>query len=98
MVIAREQLAGYLGQEPSRVHLEGPSVHLPSDQATPFGLLLNELATNAAKYGALSRPGGKVTIAWEAIQADRGQRLGLCGPRWVDHGSTDRRQMGSAAT
>src|SRR5262249_5427042 len=38
--IAREQLAPYLIDKPSRrVRLEGPSVHLSSDQATPFGLL-----------------------------------------------------------
>jgi two-component system, chemotaxis family, CheB/CheR fusion protein len=81
--IAREQLAGHLGQESSRIHLKGPAVHLASDQATPFGLLLNELATNATKHGALSRPGGKVTITWEAIQAERGQRLRLV---WTETG------------
>jgi two-component system CheB/CheR fusion protein len=83
MAIAHEQLAGHLGQDPSRVRLEGPSVHLSSDQATPFGLLLNELATNATKYGGLSRPGGRVNITWEAIQADRGQRLRLI---WTETG------------
>jgi two-component system CheB/CheR fusion protein len=81
--IAREQLAGYLGEKPSRVRLEGPSVQLSSDQATPFGLLLNELATNATKYGSLSKPTGQVRVAWEVIQADRGQRLRLV---WTEKG------------
>jgi len=81
--IAREQLAGYLGEEPSRVRLEGPTVHLSSDQATQFGLLLNELATNAAKYGALSRSEGSVSMTWEVIQADRGHRLRLI---WSEKG------------
>jgi two-component system CheB/CheR fusion protein len=83
MAMAREQLAGYLGQEPSRIRLEGPSVHLSSDQVTPFGLLLNELATNATKYGALSRPAGRVTLTWEVIQADRGHRVRLV---WTETG------------
>jgi two-component system CheB/CheR fusion protein len=83
MAIAREQLAGYLGEEAPRVRLEGPPVHLSSDQATPFGLLVNELATNATKYGSLSTPAGRVTVTWELIQADRGRRLRLV---WTEKG------------
>jgi len=81
--IAREQLAAYLGRHSSRVRLQGPLVPLPCDQATPFGLLLNELATNATKYGALSASGGRVTMTWEVIQADRGHRLRLV---WTERG------------
>jgi len=81
--VAREQLAGYLGEDPGRVRLEGPAVHLSSDQATAFGLLLNELATNAVKYGALSKPAGRVTMTWEVIQGDRGHRLRLL---WTEKG------------
>ena len=83
MALAREQLAGRRGQEPSRVRLEGPAVHLSSDQATPLALLLYELETKATKYGALSKPGGRVAISWETIQADRGQRLRLV---WTETG------------
>jgi len=81
--IACEQLTPHMGQNSSRVRLEGPPVYLTSDQATPFGLCLNELATNAVKYGALSTPAGTVTVAWEVIQADRGHRLRLT---WTERG------------
>jgi two-component system, chemotaxis family, CheB/CheR fusion protein len=65
--LAREQLAAHLEVQRPRVHLFGPPVHLPPQAATAFGLLLHELATNAAKYGALSTPGGEVTARWELL-------------------------------
>ncbi|MFM7403898.1 MAG: CHASE domain-containing protein [Erythrobacter sp.] len=45
--------------------LEGPDLELAPNDALSFGLAVHELATNAAKYGALSVPGGKVTIRWK---------------------------------
>ena len=48
------------------ITVEGPSVKVSPRQALALSLSLHELATNAAKYGALSRPGGRVTISWEA--------------------------------
>ena len=59
--ILREELAPY---EPSRVAIAGPDVRLPSRLATTMALVLHELATNAAKHGALSRPGGTVMLRW----------------------------------
>jgi two-component sensor histidine kinase len=44
--------------------LAGPELELAPNDALSFGLAIHELATNAAKYGALSVPGGKVTIHW----------------------------------
>jgi two-component system, chemotaxis family, CheB/CheR fusion protein len=68
--LAREQLAAHLNDTPPRIRLQGPPAQLPPQMATAFGLLLHELATNAAKYGALSTPTGKVTLRWELL--DRG--------------------------
>ena len=47
-----------------RFSIEGPAVHLAPQAATAMALALHELATNAAKYGALSRPEGRVTLGW----------------------------------
>jgi len=62
--LAREQLAPYITDSPNRLRLEGEPVSLPASLATPFGLVLHELATNAAKYGSLSAPSGTVSVAW----------------------------------
>ena len=45
--------------------LDGPALELAPNDALSFGLAVHELATNAAKYGALSVPGGRVTIRWQ---------------------------------
>jgi two-component sensor histidine kinase len=45
--------------------LEGPELELAPNDALSFGLAVHELATNAAKYGALSVAGGQVTIRWQ---------------------------------
>ena len=47
-----------------RVTAQGPEVWLAPQQAMTFSLAMHELATNAAKYGALSRPEGRVAISW----------------------------------
>ena len=44
--------------------LSGPSEVVPVYMVSPFALIVHELATNAAKYGALSVPGGQVAITW----------------------------------
>ncbi|MBZ8132091.1 hypothetical protein CLD20_02265 [Afifella sp. IM 167] len=44
--------------------LEGPELELTATQAVPIGMAVHELATNAAKYGALSTPDGRLTVRW----------------------------------
>jgi two-component system, chemotaxis family, CheB/CheR fusion protein len=69
--LARSQLEPYYTSDnPDRVRIGGEPVTLPADLATPFGLILHELATNAAKHGALSKPRGSVTIEWTVTRND----------------------------
>ncbi|MGG5808866.1 PAS domain-containing protein [Falsiroseomonas sp. CW058] len=60
----RSLAAGELATHEGRVDLDGPPVRLAADAAQPVAMLLHELATNAAKHGALSAPGGRVALSW----------------------------------
>lgn len=46
------------------IRLSGPVVSLPARMRTPLALIINELATNALKYGALSAEDGRLDITW----------------------------------
>jgi two-component sensor histidine kinase len=52
----------------------GPPFKVAEAAIVPFSLVLHELATNAAKYGALSRPGGTARIGWKAYRDEAGDR------------------------
>jgi len=47
------------------VDIQGPAVQLAPNDALSLGLAVHELATNAAKYGALSQAGGRVSVHWK---------------------------------
>lgn len=50
--------------EEPRIVVEGPDITLGGGGLTSFALLLHEFATNAAKYGALSSPAGRIVVSW----------------------------------
>lgn len=50
--------------DPKRFSLDGPPIKLGPQQALSLGMVVHELATNAAKYGALSKDGGRVAVEW----------------------------------
>jgi two-component system CheB/CheR fusion protein len=47
-----------------RIQSDGPELHLSPQQGLSMSMVIHELATNAAKYGALSSPHGVVSIRW----------------------------------
>ena len=51
----------------ARIRWNGPDVQCPPDVALVLTMVIHELATNAGKYGALSRPDGEIDIAWEQV-------------------------------
>jgi two-component sensor histidine kinase len=62
--LARQELAPYLEHNRPRARIEGPHVPLDPRLAQAIAIILHELTTNAAKYGALSVVDGRVAIAW----------------------------------
>ncbi|MBI1360056.1 MAG: PAS domain S-box protein [Alphaproteobacteria bacterium] len=62
--LVREELEPYAVDRPSRTRVEGPAFALSPAVAQTIGLVLHELATNAAKHGALSHFEGEVHVAW----------------------------------
>lgn len=58
------ELAPYAAEGPGRLCVDGKDVRLQSAQAVALGLAINELATNALKYGALSMPTGRLDVRW----------------------------------
>ena len=65
-----EELAPYKTGEAERIFVEGPAVFLQPSTAQILALVLHELATNAAKYGALSNTSGSVRLSWRLEQGE----------------------------
>ncbi len=67
--IVREAMAPYRHEREKRIHMEGPDVRLSPRMALAIAMALQELATNAVKYGGLSNEDGEVRIAWSVNDA-----------------------------
>jgi PAS domain S-box-containing protein len=77
--IIEEELAPYRAPHFDRVRISGTSLSLDPSTAQALALALHELATNAAKYGALSQPSGRLQVSWSHGNG----RLEL---RWIERG------------
>jgi PAS domain S-box-containing protein len=62
--LAKAQLAHFADLIGERISLQGEPFRLSASAAQNLGLALNELSTNAAKYGALSTLSGRLEIGW----------------------------------
>jgi two-component sensor histidine kinase len=60
--ILKSELEAY--EQAERVSLSGPEFDLDAEIATTVGMVIHELTTNAAKYGALSLPAGRIEARW----------------------------------
>ena len=82
--LVRSQLGHYGDRIDSQIEMTGESLQIRPDAAQHIGMALHELATNAAKYGALSTPTGKVGISWKVEPAADG--IPMCTLSWEESG------------
>ena len=78
--IARQELAPYFEEGETRARINGPQILLKPNVAQSLAVILHELATNAAKYGALSSADGRIDLGWSH---ELNGRLEL---RWTETG------------
>ena len=81
--ILMAELSPYNEIEGERVTMTGVKIDLNSRHALALGLTIHELATNAAKYGALSVPNGKVNVTWDYAILGNKVELRL---QWIESG------------
>jgi two-component sensor histidine kinase len=75
-----EELTAYSQDREARVKVSGPECLLEPTTAQAIAVTLHELATNAAKYGALSVPDGRIQVEWSC------EREGPIVLRWIETG------------
>jgi two-component sensor histidine kinase len=78
-----QELEPYRSQERARFVVEGPDFGLRPNADLALGLVVHELATNAAKYGSLSNPAGQVRVTSEILRHSEPGALRL---RWTETG------------
>jgi len=77
-------LQPYLLTSPERVRMSGPRIPLSPRLAVVLSMIIHEIATNAAKYGALSNDSGTIALDWEAVTENGKSKLRLV---WAEVGS-----------
>jgi two-component sensor histidine kinase len=82
-VIARVLQPYLLNNNPERMRMFGPQVPLSPRLAVVLSMIVHEIATNAAKYGALSNDTGTVAVDWEILEESDGRKLRLI---WTEAG------------
>ncbi|SDH91920.1 MULTISPECIES: sensor histidine kinase [Bradyrhizobium] len=81
-VVARV-LRPHLLNSPERMRMSGPKVPLSPRLAVILSMIVHEIATNAAKYGALSNDTGTVALGWDVLEESDGRKLRMV---WTEAG------------
>ena len=81
--VVRRVLQPYLLNNPERLRMSGPKVPLSPRLAVVLSMIIHEIATNAAKYGALSNDNGTIRLDWETVTENGKPKLRLV---WAEAG------------
>ncbi|GLV20570.1 hypothetical protein TomMM35A_04300 [Sphingobium sp. TomMM35A] len=87
--IVRRAVSPFAAEEGQRFDISGTKIEIPSEKGLQLAMVLHELSTNAAKYGALSNLNGAVEISWNCPDDGPGQVLEL---QWVERGGPEATQ------
>ena len=85
------ELEPYRSEDSTRFVIQGPELTVNPKAALALGLAFHELATNAAKYGALSTPTGQVRVAWDVVRSSEPSSLRL---KWTETGGPPVKKTG----
>jgi|GEM_PF-720442 len=85
--LVRSQLGHFQDIFGARIKLSGPSLKITAPAAQAIGMALHELATNAAKYGALSNDEGTIAIDWKLQGSDVSEQRLLLD--WIERGGPE---------
>ncbi|HTG38938.1 CheR family methyltransferase [Sphingomonas sp.] len=81
--VVSAELMSHGGPDDRRIVVRGPRIRLRASAAESFGLLVHELVTNAAKYGALATNNGEVLVQWSTFDKGQGPHLVW---EWIESG------------
>jgi two-component system CheB/CheR fusion protein len=83
--VVRNAVAAFVAGGSDRIRMRGPPFRVSPRSALLLAMAVNELCTNAAKYGALSTPKGRVDVSWQIAVPKPGaeQQLQM---RWIESG------------
>lgn len=84
--LLESELRHYDTSDRSRILLDGPNVGLVADIAIPIGMAFHELASNSSKFGALSRPRGRLEVRWSISRSGAAQIVNL---DWRERGGPE---------
>jgi two-component sensor histidine kinase len=82
-MLIEQMVNPYRSDRPDTIQIAGELLALTPSQGLGLSLVMHELATNAAKYGALSHPEGLVHVSWHVEEANPGRRVRLL---WQERG------------
>lgn len=92
--LIRSTLEPYCSAEGENCRTAGEPLLLPATTVMPLSMALHELATNAAKHGALATPEGVLEVSWSAVEAGDGSRQ--LAIRWEERGAAGNPAAGAA--
>lgn len=83
--LVANSVQAYLSDHPKTIDVDGEPIPLTPGHSVAISMVLHELGTNAAKYGALSHSNGRLHVAWRTMEDETGACVEL---DWIERGGS----------